>query len=150
GQGFTSNNTILLGQTAIHHVPVLQTNGTLQTLVFTVPEDALLGPYNVLVQNATGFSNPVHIQVVRFQALGFLPGAGTSPPFGVSADGSTAVGGSGGGAAPSVAFRWTAATGIVDLGTLPGASGKYYGYAWGVNADGSVVVGFQTDSGGQL
>src|SRR5262249_14550360 len=50
----------------------------------------------------------------------------------------------------SVAFRWTAATGIVDLGTLPGASGKYYGYAWGVNADGSVVVGFQTDSGGQL
>jgi IPT/TIG domain-containing protein len=52
GHGFTSDTTVLLGQIAIPHAAVSQT-----TLVFTVPDDALLGPYNVLVQNATGFSN---------------------------------------------------------------------------------------------
>ena len=37
------------------------------------------------------------------------------------------------------AFRWTQATGMVGLGDLPG--GSFNSIAWGVSADGSVVVG---------
>ena len=35
------------------------------------------------------------------------------------------------------AFRWASSTGMVDLGTLGGGSSV----AWGVNGNGSVVVG---------
>jgi hypothetical protein len=34
-----------------------------------VPASAILGPYNVLVQNAAGLSNPVPFTVVAFQGL---------------------------------------------------------------------------------
>jgi probable HAF family extracellular repeat protein len=34
------------------------------------------------------------------------------------------------------AFRWTQATGMVDLGTLPGATGSF---AWGINSQGDVA-----------
>jgi probable HAF family extracellular repeat protein len=65
-----------------------------------------------------------------FQGLGFLPGGTSSGAADVSTDGSVVVGG---------AFRWTAATGMVNLGLLPGAG---YAVAQGVSADGSVVVGY--------
>jgi probable HAF family extracellular repeat protein len=59
---------------------------------------------------------------------------------GVSADGSVVVGISGG-----RAFRWTAARGMQDLGTL----GGYLSVAHGVSADGSVVVGEAQNAAGQ-
>lgn len=69
--------------------------------------------------------------------MGDLPGFFfDSWATGTSADGAVIVGlGSG----PSErAFRWTASTGMVDLGTPPGGT---LSEAWGVSADGSVVVG---------
>jgi probable HAF family extracellular repeat protein len=58
--------------------------------------------------------------------------------FGVSADGAIVVGRSGDDLTHE-AFRWTAATGMVGLGDLPG--GGRSSTAFAVSADGSVVVG---------
>jgi probable HAF family extracellular repeat protein len=72
------------------------------------------------------------------QDLGTLPGGCCSEAFGVSADGSVVVGWARNAAGEYRAFRWTAAEGMQDLGTLGGdLSG-----ARGVSADGSVVVGW--------
>ena len=62
----------------------------------------------------------------------------------VSADGSVVVGESEveGSLEPLRAFRWTEATGTLDLGTLPGF---YRSEAHGVSADGSLVVGYVSD-----
>jgi probable HAF family extracellular repeat protein len=70
--------------------------------------------------------------------LGQLPGGYDSVANGVSADGSTVVGTSGG-----EAFKWTAATGMVGLGTLPNPFGSpnIGSYVAGVSGDGSTVVG---------
>src|SRR5262249_6675561 len=70
-----------------------------------------------------------------FQGLGFLPGGNFSSARGVNADGTVVVGFS-----DREAFRWTAATGMVNLGFLPG--GGIQSVASGVNADGTVVVGY--------
>jgi len=75
-----------------------------------------------------------------FQGLGHLPGGGSftySDAWGVSADGSVAVGNSSS-VSGEQAFRWTQATGMAGLGHLPGGS---YSVANGVAANGSVVVG---------
>jgi hypothetical protein len=61
---------------------------------------------NVSEFMAIGDPNPLD-----FEGIGYLPGAASSYAYGVSADGSTVVGGSG-----ADAFRWTASTGLVDLG----------------------------------
>jgi probable HAF family extracellular repeat protein len=70
--------------------------------------------------------------------LGFDPVPGPNVSSGqansVNADGSVVVGFN----SNANAFRWTAATGIVSLGSLPGAPGST---AHGVSGDGSVVVG---------
>ena len=62
----------------------------------------------------------------RFVGLGF------ADVRGVSADGSVAVGG-------DEAKRWTASTGAVDLGDLPG--GRFASFSNAVSKDGLVVVG---------
>ena len=73
-----------------------------------------------------------------FQGLGFLPGGATrSESSAVSANGSVVVGSSWSLSARR-AFRWTAAGGMEDLGTL---SGHARSQAYGVSADGSTVVG---------
>ena len=75
-----------------------------------------------------------------------LNGGGYSSASGVNATGWVVVGQADDGAAqgpygpPRRAFRWTPASGMVSLGTLNGGFGSS-SYAWGVNADGSVVVG---------
>jgi probable HAF family extracellular repeat protein len=65
-----------------------------------------------------------------FTGLGFLPGGTSSGATAVSADGSTVVGQSFAGT--NQAFRWTAATGMVSLGTVAASD---------VSGDGTVVVG---------
>jgi probable HAF family extracellular repeat protein len=70
--------------------------------------------------------------------LGFLAGGSRSQALDVSTDGSVIVGvayhplG-------AEAFRWTSSSGMVGLGDLPG--GLLAGFANGVSADGSTVVG---------
>ncbi len=64
----------------------------------------------------------------------------------VNAKGTVVVGTSDGGISPyGQAFRWTASTGMFGLGFLPGSSNSN---ATGVNANGSVVVGYSGINGG--
>jgi probable HAF family extracellular repeat protein len=79
------------------------------------------------------------------QDLGTLPSGDSSEAWDVSADGSVVVGVSNiAGWPPATrAFRWTAAGGMQDLGTLPGYDRS--SEAWGVSADGAVVVGFASN-----
>jgi len=90
------------------------------------------------------------------QDLGTLPGGNQSVAYGVSADGSVVVGK----ASITVydyyydtyytywrAFRWTASGGMQPLGTLPGGN---WSYAYGVSADGAVVVGAASNAAGQM
>lgn len=77
-------------------------------------------------------------QGVSFQGLGQFPGGtGRGAAYGVSGDGTTAVGDSRtDGYAP---FRWTETTEMHGLGGL--IVGGKYGKSWATNQDGSVVVG---------
>lgn len=73
--------------------------------------------------------------------LGFLPGGlKLSQAFGVSADGTTVVGGSDSGQGYQ-AFRWTQAEGLVGLGKVPGA---LVSTAYAISADKSAIVGVIT------
>lgn len=78
--------------------------------------------------------------------IGHLPGELTTRVLAMSADGSTVVG-EAATRAPDYgvghAFRWTRASGMQDLGGPPGG----YSAALGVNADGSVVVGYGGSGG---
>ncbi len=85
--------------------------------------------------------------------LGVLPGVlASSQALDISQDGSTVVGQSnrraaGTGARETEAFRWTAETGMVGLGDLPG--GDFDSRAFATSGDGSIVVGeSETSSGG--
>jgi probable HAF family extracellular repeat protein len=67
------------------------------------------------------------------------PAFGQSEALGISADGNTVVGAWGDASfTPARPFRWTAGTGMVDMGTLGGA----WGEAWAASADGSIIVGW--------
>ncbi len=79
--------------------------------------------------------------------LGFLPGANGrgSYALGASGDGNVVVGYSYSARAPNgEAFRWTAPTGMTDLGTLPG--GWLVPYAAGPKWDGSVLITNEGDN----
>ncbi len=70
--------------------------------------------------------------------LGVAPGSISA----INSDGSLIVGGATVGG-QTVAYRWTAATGMQSLGTLPGTTSSG---ASGVSGDGSVVVGTCADT----
>jgi len=84
----------------------------------------------------------------RFEPLGHLLGEGTrSEAYGVSADGSTAVGVSDS-ASGDQAFLWTTGGGMVGLGYLPGGGSSIpanRSAAFGVSADGSTVAGYSAN-----
>ena len=86
------------------------------------------------------------------QFLGVLPGElASSQALDISQDGSTVVGlssrrAAGTGAIEREAFRWTAETGMVGLGDLPG--GDFDSRAFAASGDGSIVVGESETSGG--
>ncbi len=77
-----------------------------------------------------------------FHRLGFLTPdlGGPSIAFGLSADGNTAVGLSN---SPTgfQAFRWKANEGMTGIGAFANPGGFQSSQAWGVSADGSVIVG---------
>src|SRR5262249_46314102 len=86
--------------------------------------------------------------------LGVLPGGTKSCAYGVSADGSVVVGRANNASGVWGGFRWTASTGMVAVGFLPGGTNPNNGCIHqdqgpgddGVCADGRVVVGWATDS----
>jgi len=78
--------------------------------------------------------------------LGTLPGGSSSYAYGISADGRAVVGRAENAAGNFRAFRWTAAGGIQDLGTLGGLESV----AYSVSADGRVVVGGAENAAGNF
>ena len=81
------------------------------------------------------------VMTVDFMGLGDLPGGSfSSSAYGISADGTVAVGTSN--SSLNEAFRWTSGGGIEGLGNL-----GYSSISWGVSADGGVVVGYSNYSG---
>jgi probable HAF family extracellular repeat protein len=77
------------------------------------------------------------------EGLGWFSTNGTNPPDSTATDisflyGDVIVGFSTGGSLPVGAFRYTATTGMVELGALPGAVESR---AWGVSQTGLQVVG---------
>ena len=73
--------------------------------------------------------------------LAVLSGAGQAQAYGVSADGGVVVGWHAGSA-----FRWTAGTGMTSLTPLAGGDGT--AGAWAVSANGTVIGGASSSSGG--
>jgi probable HAF family extracellular repeat protein len=87
---------------------------------------------------------PPSSTTASFQGLGQLPGGAASYGYGVSGDGQVVVGQAYTSTWVPRAFRWTAATGMQDLGDLGGGDAV----AYDANADGSVVVGRSSDAEG--
>ena len=82
--------------------------------------------------------------------LGYLPGYTNSSALAVSGNGSVVVGSSGyqeyvGGPGNYQAFRWTAGSGMVGLGYLPGGTNSA---ATAASADGSIIVGTSSSASG--
>jgi probable HAF family extracellular repeat protein len=83
--------------------------------------------------------------------LGILPGYSRSEAYGVSADGSVVVGWVSNAAGHWRAFRWVAGVGMQNLGLLSSESGSWNkeSEAYGVSADGSIVVGWSYNDFGR-
>lgn len=92
---------------------------------------------NVIVGSCSG---PSSLAPTRWTSAGVEAlGTGRGDAHDVSADGSVIVGSRATGAGWFEAFRWTASSGIVGLGALPGDRVESYGED--VSDDGSVIVG---------
>lgn len=88
---------------------------------------------------ATGWALPDgdgNARAFRWTSAG-MQDIGLGEGRGINADGSAIVGVTAFGGSPPRAYRWTAATGMVNLGSLGGDS-----YANAVSGNGSVVVGY--------
>jgi probable HAF family extracellular repeat protein len=90
----------------------------------------------VLTKKASGDVYRWSTATATQQSLGFNVGGGILS--GVSNDGNAVAG------YTSIAFRWTTAGGMTNLGDLPG--GNVSASAWGMSADGSVIVGQSSSS----
>ncbi|MEZ4281277.1 MAG: PEP-CTERM sorting domain-containing protein [Myxococcota bacterium] len=87
--------------------------------------------------------SPVAAGAASFTGLGGLGVPPSSLAYGVSGDGTTAVGRSASGAGNG-AFVWTASTGIQSIGDIPG--GQFSSIAYDASGDGAVVVGQGNDA----
>jgi len=99
-----------------------------------------------IVGNRNSNCSPYYGAVWTFNGLAEPSDAAGEACYDVSANGSAVVGATlyfGG----VRAFRWTPTGGIVNLGTLVGGDGSF---AFGVSADGSIVVGWAKDSSGKF
>ncbi len=117
--------------------------------------DAISADGTTVTGNSGYYDN--HLQIlndtaVRWTAAGGLEDLGNLPVgntraigFAVNADGSAIAGASlsNNGSVNARAFRWTQSGGLAGLGLLPGGA---FSDARGINADGSVVVGYAGDS----
>lgn len=83
-------------------------------------------------------------QAASIQSLGDFPNGFWSRAFAVSSDGSVVAGTSYWFDGSRHAFRWTAATGLVDLGAIGSATDNA---ATALSADGSVAAGFSGTEG---
>jgi probable HAF family extracellular repeat protein len=111
---------------------------------------AVSGNGQTVVGDSTSALCPFYGEAFRWTATNGMVGLGDFPggsadshANAVSADGSVIVGDSSSSnntvAGVTEAFRWTEGTGMVPLGDFPG--GGFSSIAYGVSADGSVVVG---------
>src|SRR5438477_12061356 len=89
-------------------------------------------------------AGPALATPTSFTRLGFLPGALYSDAFAASVNGAV-VAGVGQINGHDRAFRWSAASGMVDLGVLP-TPGYDISGAFGVTPDGRVIVGGSQNS----
>lgn len=84
-----------------------------------------------------------------FVPLGAPAGFAESAAFGISADGSTVVGSTGGRTSDYAAFKWTATNGFELLPFGSSDPSDANSRAAGVSADGSIVSGFISDGDGE-
>ena len=102
----------------------------------------VLGSLSLILANS-----PVSAQSIGLTDVDSL--ATSTFIYGLSADGSVAIGTAGAGQSRS-AFRYTASGGVQDLGVLSGQSSQglpfSYAFASGISADGTVIVGKSADS----
>ena len=87
---------------------------------------------------------PPPASTASFQGLGTLPGWLQSQAWGVSGDGKVVVGQLSRLGTDTVAFRWTATQGMLELGTLGGANSE----AYAASGDGSAIVGRAKNTSG--
>src|SRR6476661_4573944 len=128
----------------------------------TLPGDIISDASDVSADGSTvvgySYQNETTTHAIRWTAaggmvsIGDLPGGNTNGAANaVSANGGVIVGGSSsalsysGNPGYQEPFRWTASTGMQGFGYLSNYPSSYGG-AYGVSADGSVVVGNSSDS----
>ena len=112
-------------------------------------EDSALKLLHVYTLSALIFlSGSQIVEAAWFTNLGDVGGGNGSLAFGISGDGSVAVGVASGliDSEISEAFRWSKSTGMVGLGDLSG--GTFYSEAAAASYDGSVVVGQASPASG--
>ena len=144
----SANGKVIVGQAAIP--PREDGSERIAAVVWNVMENTPNHTTNSASQNDVD-TDDTSAEIVSVTNLGFFPGGDVSIANGVSADGTVVVGYSDEDD-PTVnyqifeAFRWTAATGMVGLGWLPG--GNKASQAEDISADGSVIVGASTSAAG--
>lgn len=94
-----------------------------------------------------GFLMQVNASAATLLSVGLLPGGSHSEATAISPDGKIVVGGASSSAFPGgEAFMWTAASGIVALGDLPGGRSNSLATAVAGNGNGIVGYGLSTNT----
>jgi len=124
--------------------------GLLEGAVFGTAEDASYDGSVIVGLNHFGPTREAYRWTAETGVVGLGDLYGQviySDAYGVSADGSVAVGRGTNSSFDHEAFRWTEETGMVGLGDLPG--GSFDSGAFAVSGDGGVVVGWSQSEQGR-